>query len=55
VIVLSRSFSAHTHSERIEAEHLLDSSCPRRLPDALALDHQTVALTDFHGSPIPVV
>jgi len=44
---------AHAHSERIVAEHLLDRSGARRLPDALALDHQTVALTDLHGSPIP--
>src|SRR5437588_11365320 len=39
---------AHAHSEWIEAEYLLDRSCPRWLPDSLALDHQTVALIDFH-------
>jgi hypothetical protein len=42
---------AHAHSERIEAEHLLDRSRPRRLTDSLALDHQTVSLSDLHGLP----
>src|SRR5438477_6151792 len=48
---------AYAHSERIDAEYLLDRSCPRRLPDALALDYQTIALADIHASshsPRPV-